>query len=112
MRPLTAEEMATADAYASAVARHMRELRRRAVAEMADWSVQFTKESKALADELKDIARQAESDAASAGAGSGPADLAATERLQGEVEVRLAAHAALVAKTAELSRIEQSYRRF
>jgi len=119
MRPLTAEEKATADAYASVVTRHMRELHSRAVTKVTDRAFRFAKERKVLTDELEGIARKAESDAASAAAGSGPVDLATVERRQVEVDVRVAALQTLVAElegvpaaTAELNRITRSYMRF
>jgi len=119
MRPLTAEEKATADAYASVVTRHMRELHRRAKTELTAKAYQRAKECKVLSDELEGIARQAESDAASAAAGSGPVDLATVERRQVEVDVRVAALETLVAElegvpaaTAELNRITRSYMGF
>jgi len=119
MRPLTAEEKATADAYASVVTRHMRELHRRAVTEVTARAFQCAKECKVLTDELEGVARQAESDAASAAAGSGPVDVATMERRQVEVDVRVAALQTLLAEmegvpaaTAELNRITRSYMRF
>jgi len=101
----------------------MRELHSRAVTEVTDRAFQFAKERKVLTDELEGIARKAESDAASAAAALGPADLATAtadlERRQVEVDVRVAALAALVAElegvpaaTAELNRITRSYMRF
>jgi len=115
MRPLTAEEKATADAYASVVTRHMRELHRRAKTELTARAYQRAKECKVLSDELEGIARQAESDAASAAAGSGPVDVATMERRQVEVDVRVAALQTLLAEmdgeaaaTAELCRITRS----